>query len=71
MSINYKPHSKTELKEIAFSEAMEIFLPDSWISPKKEHAKEFMNWIECLTFYELTYSNTEEAIKVFSKLFRS
>ena len=71
VSINYKSQSKTELKKIAFSEAMEIFLPDSWISPKKAHAKEFMNWIECLSFYELTYSNTKEAIKVFSKLFRS
>lgn len=71
VSIHYKPDSKTELKSIAFSKAMEIFVPDSWISPKEVHAKEFMNWIEDLSFYELTYSNTEEALEVFSKLFKS
>ena len=71
VSINYKPQSKTELKEIVFSKAMEIFVPDSWISPKEAHAKEFMNWVEGVSFYELTYSNTQEALKVFSKLFKS
>lgn len=71
VSICYKPQSKTELKEIAFSKAMEIFVPDSWISPKEVHAKEFLNWIEQLSFYELTYSNTTEALEVFSKLFKS
>lgn len=71
VSICYKPQSKTELKEIAFSKAMEIFVPDSWISPKEIHAKAFMNWIEQLSFFELTYSNTQEALEVFSKLFKS
>jgi hypothetical protein len=50
---------------------MEIFVPDSWISPKEMHAKEFMMWIEQLSFYELTYSNTQEATEVFSKLFNT
>jgi len=71
VSICYKPQSKTELKEISFSKAMEIFVPDSWISPKEIHAQEFMNWIESLSFFELTYSNTPEALEVFSKLFKS
>lgn len=71
VSINYKYQSKTELKEIEFSQAMEVFVSDSWISPKEEHANEFMNWIEGVSFYELTYSNTQEALKVFSKLFKS
>ena len=69
--ICYKPQSKTKLKEVSFSKAMEIFVPDSWISPKKIHAQEFTNWIESLSFYELTYSNTSEALEVFSKLFKS
>ena len=30
-----------------------------------------MNWIENLSFFELTYSNTPEALEVFSKLFKS
>ena len=71
VSIHYKSRAKTELKEIPFSEAMEIFVPDSWISPKEVHATEFMEWINSLLFYELTYSNTEEALGVFSKLFNS
>ena len=71
VSIHYKPLAETELKKIPFSEAMEIFVPDSWISPKEAHAKNFMDWIEGLSFYELTYSNTQEALEVFSKLFNS
>ena len=71
ISIHYKPYAKTVLKNIPFSKAMEIFVPDSWISPKEMHAKEFMMWIEQLSFYELTYSNTQEAIEVFSKLFNA
>ena len=71
VSIHYKPESKTELKEIPFSEAMAVFVPDSWISPKETHAKEFMEWMVCLSFYELTYSNTTEALDVFSNLFNS
>jgi len=30
-----------------------------------------MDWIEGLSFYELTYSDTPEALEVFSKLFNS
>ena len=71
VSINYQPESKTELKEITFSEAMEIFVPDSWISPEETHANDFMDWIESLSFYELTYSNTPEALEVFTELFDS
>ena len=71
VSINYQQGSKTTLKEIAFSEAMEIFVPDSWISPEETHANDFMDWIESLSFYELTYSNTPEALEVFTELFDS
>jgi hypothetical protein len=71
VSIHYKSQSKTELKEIEFSEAMEIFVPDSWISPSEAHATEFMDWINGISFYELTYSNTKEALNVFNKLFNT
>lgn len=71
VSIHYKPKAKTALKEIEFSEAMEIFVPDSWISPKELHATKFIEWINGLSFYELTYSNTKEALEVFLKLFNS
>jgi hypothetical protein len=50
---------------------MEIFVPDSWISPEETHANDFMDWIESLSFYELTYSNTPEALEVFAELFDS
>jgi hypothetical protein len=71
VSINYQPEAKTALKEIPFSEAMEIFVPDSWISPEESHANDFMDWIERLSFYELTYSSTPEALQVFAELFDS
>lgn len=66
--INYESNSETKLETISIAEALDTLIPESWLAPKQENAKQFLNWIKHVRFYELSYSNSEEAIRKFSKL---
>ena len=66
--IEYKKNSKTIIKNISIADALEILIPQSWISPKVSNAKKFMNWLKTISFYKLTYSNSDEAIREFEQL---
>lgn len=68
--INYKSQTKTILEPISIAQIMQTLIPESWLSPNQEHAKKFLNWIKQVRFYELTYSDSKEAVKVFSDLTR-
>jgi hypothetical protein len=68
VSINYKTNSETKLETISIAQALNTLIPESWLAPKKNNAKQFLYWIKDVQFYELTYSNSKEAIKVFSDL---
>ncbi|WP_066221527.1 hypothetical protein [Formosa haliotis] len=67
--VKYKKNSETILEPCPATEALEILIPDSWISPHPENAKAFLEWISTVTFYKLTYSNNQEAIDIFSTIF--
>ncbi|MGJ5642482.1 hypothetical protein [Formosa sp. S-31] len=69
--VNYQAKAETSLEALSIKEALEILIPDSWLSPKPENAKAFLNWISTLTCYKLTYSNNTEAIAVFSTIFKN
>ncbi len=68
--VNYKKNANTKLKTTSIEKALQTLIPDSWISPKPENAKHFLDWLETVSFYELTYSDSDEAIASFSKLFK-
>ncbi|WP_157503083.1 phosphoenolpyruvate carboxykinase (ATP) [Mangrovimonas xylaniphaga] len=59
----------TVLVELDPAKALETLIPESWISPDPKHAKLFLNWLETVEFYSLTYNNNEEAISKFKSLF--
>ncbi|WP_123812046.1 hypothetical protein [Mangrovimonas sp. DI 80] len=59
----------TVLAELNPAKALETLIPESWISPDPKHAKLFLNWLETVEFYSLTYNNNEEAILKFKSLF--
>lgn len=67
--INYLKDSKTLLENLELKDALQILITDSWISPDKQHAKIFMEWVSEISFYRLNYSNSDEAIVEFSNLF--
>lgn len=67
--IHYTKGSETSLKPISISEALGTLIPESWLASNRYNAEQFLNWIKEVTFFELTYSKADEAIKVFSELF--
>lgn len=67
--VNYIKNATTVLEESTIETVLNTLIPDSWLSPKSENAEHFLNWLERLNFYKLTYSNNTEAIDVFKKLF--
>ena len=69
--INYEPSATTQLETISFEKALNVIIVDSWISPLEENAKQFMDWVGTLKYFELTYSNTDEAIDLFNQLLKS
>lgn len=68
--VNYSEDSKTKLESISIKEALETLIPDSWLSPNPDYAKQFLDWLSLTPVYKLTYSNTESVIKEISKCFK-
>ncbi len=68
--IKYDKNASTTLKKSTPELVLQTLIPDSWISPIPENALLFMNWVQKLSFYELTYSDTPLAIKKFESLFK-
>lgn len=61
----------TKFVVIPAVKALEVLIPDTWISPKPAHAKVFLNWIATLQAYELQYHNTPEAMEIIESLFEN
>jgi len=68
--INYEEDSRTKLETISIAHALETLIPESWLASNQANAQRFLNWIKDVNFYELTYSDSKDAIKVFSQLFK-
>ena len=69
--VNYEENALTIIEEISIEIILKTLIPDSWLSPKPKNAEYFLNWLENITFYKLTYSNDKEVVKTFKELFKS
>jgi hypothetical protein len=69
--VNYKKNAETELKEVSITEILKTLIPDSWISPDSEHAKQFLDWLQTLHLYQITYSNTDSVTAEIASLFET
>ncbi|NRD23252.1 hypothetical protein HNV10_08365 [Winogradskyella litoriviva] len=69
--VNYKENSNTILTEVSVKRMLETIIPDSWLSPKPYHAKQFLEWLSHIKVYELTYSDIKDVTKKVSYLFES
>ena len=66
--IQYTKGAETSLQPISISEALGTLIPESWLAADRYNAQQFLNWIKDFNFYELSYSDNQEAIDLFSKL---
>ncbi|WP_179318057.1 hypothetical protein [Winogradskyella helgolandensis] len=56
--VNYEPEAPTTLERVSVKLILETFIEDSWLSPHSLHASQFLNWLNHMELYELTYSDT-------------
>jgi hypothetical protein len=68
--VNYQNQSKTLLEKIPIKTILEILIPDSWLSPNPINAKHFLDWIDGIQAYKLTYSDTKSVINEVTNLFK-
>lgn len=66
---NYKEKAETLLEEVSIKTILETLIPESWLSPNPAHAKEFLDWLETVNLYQLTYSDTKSVTHEVSQLF--
>ena len=48
--------------------ALEKILPDAWISRDIKDAKAFINWVKSSSFYDLSYNDNHEAVKMINEI---
>ena len=67
-SVKFGKNLSNEIKEVNKGIALNKILPDAWISNNIEHAKNFINWVKETTFYDLTYNDNKEVVKMINKI---
>ncbi|MDP5082025.1 MAG: hypothetical protein NWP87_05155, partial [Winogradskyella sp.] len=67
--INYKANAETRLETVSIKTLLETLIPESWLSPNAEHAREFLDWLRTVKYYKLTYSNSKSVSQDISQLF--
>ena len=68
LNIKFGADLKNEIKAINKGKALEKILPDAWISKDIKDAKAFISWVKSSMFYDLTYNDNDEAIKMINKI---
>ena len=66
--IKYKKGAATNLELIPTCKALELLIPDSWISPLPQNVPSFLEWIQQIPAYRLEYSDNQEFIDVIERL---
>ena len=69
ISVNYNDESETLLELVPTKTILETLVPESWLSPNPLHAEQFLDWLDNVETYKLTYSDTESVTAKVSELF--
>jgi len=69
--VNYSENGKFIFEKVSKKHALQYLLEETWVNPEPEYVTGFFNWIEQTEFYNLQYSDTEEALGVVQKIFNS
>ena len=70
MLVNYQPQSETIIEPISIKHVLETIIEDSWLSPNPKHAQQFLDWLQKVKLYQVTYSNTDCVSSEISTLFK-
>jgi hypothetical protein len=67
-NVKFGGNLSNEIKEVNKGIALNKILPDAWISNNMDHAKSFINWVKETKFYDLTYNDDKEIVKMINKI---
>jgi len=67
--VKYTPETNTTLTASSAEKVLQTLIPDSWVSPQQKNARQFLNWLKNIAYYELSYSDNDKAIALFKQLF--
>lgn len=68
--VNYKENASTSLEKISVKTLLETLIPDSWLSPNPIHAREFLDWLQSVSIYQMTYSDIESVTREIHQCFQ-
>ena len=68
LNVKFGSSLKNEIKSINKGKALEKILPDAWISRDIKDAKAFINWVKSSSFYDLSYNDNNEAVKMINEI---
>lgn len=70
--VKYSQHPITaKLEPIPPIKALELLIPETWISPKAAHAKAFLEWLPKLKAFELHYHQTIDGLEIIDQLLKN
>lgn len=69
--IKYDAMAVFGFREIDSFDALGKYHQEAWVDDTPENAQGFIDWFEKLSFYELIYSDTEQALDTISSLFKA
>ena len=66
--VKYSKDCSSSFHKVSEEKILKTLIPDAWISPKPNHAKQFLNWLSTIEFYELKYSDNHYALQSLTNL---
>ena len=69
--VNYSTEAAFDFSEMSSSDALPILLSEVFVQPELETVRAFMQWVKIIQFYNLTYSDSEAAIRSIKSIFEA
>lgn len=66
--VKYSKDYNSSFNKVSEEKILKTLIPDAWISPKPEYAKQFLHWLSDIEFFELKYSDNQYAVQSLNKL---
>lgn len=66
--VRYVYGASLQFKSLQATEALQIFMDESWVSNHYQGAKSFIEWFSKLKFYHLEYGDNEEGVRAVLEL---
>lgn len=67
--VNYSNKEEFVFERVNKKKALQLLLKETWVNPLPKYVSGFFDWIDKTDFYQLQYSETNQALTVVQKIF--